>query len=153
MRIKKSILRAVPLGVVLSVLVATGAGGQQSGKPPLSVQNPIGSVTKGSTPQFRVTATKAGKALLKSPYAVYVRVARTRDTDKFGVLLQADTVFLQKMTRKGNTFTARPAPRTYNGYWLKTPDTYWWQAYIIKCPLYKGDCWQEIKARPLKVVN
>lgn len=145
-------MRTVALGVALSVLVASGAGGKQSDTPPLSVKSPRGSVSKGSTPQFRVGATEAGRALLKKkPWAVYVRVSRTSAVDRYGVLKQADTVFLKEMARSGNTFTARPKHLTYKGYWLETPDTYWWQAYIIKCRLAKPDCWQEIPPRQLKV--
>lgn len=142
------------LAVAVVAACATGlpalAAGQQQ-DPVLRVIAPGASVANGSTPRFVVSPTKAGRKYLppSRPSAVFVVVSTSPRVDRFGVLVRP--VYLAEMVRAGTKFRATPKRRTYPGYWLAKPGTYYWQSYIVRCEPGVKDCYREITPRTLRV--
>ena len=134
--------RTITVAVTTVVLALGGAvlavAATKNGVTPLG---PKGKIAVGKQPTFKVKVTKPG--------TVWIHVCRSSKKDSAGLICQSEVI--AQAHKKGGTFVYKPKVYKYPGFWLRTPGTYYWQAYRIHCEGDLSDCSQEGPIVRLKV--
>jgi hypothetical protein len=131
------IARLTVIFVLVAGLAGAGVAFAASGITPLSPKRGA-TVPTGKSPTFKLRVKGSGQ--------VWVNVCANAAKDKYGVI--CDREASGRATRgKGGVATFKPKFHDFDGFWLNSPGTYYWQAHRIACPVSKpsGDCLQEGK--------
>ena len=120
--------------LALAVTAVVPAGAQAAnGITPISPARGA-TVAVGTRPTFRMRVHGAG--------LVWVRVCRSPKRHRDGTICDSAN-FGRAHRRHGSVFTYTPRLFRFEGFWLETPGTYYWQAYRLACTTMRKDCRRE----------
>jgi hypothetical protein len=129
----RRVLALPATAVVALLLAAPSPAATKHGITPLAPK--AGStVPAGKAPTFRMR--------VKGPGTVWVHVCRSLHKAKDGRICDKESIGRAKK-RKNGTYAFKPTYYDYDGFWLNTPGTYYWQAHRISCEHGTKDCAQE----------
>jgi hypothetical protein len=136
-------LIALSAGVAVSVAAPAAIAATSHGITPVSPKAG-GSVASGKAAIFKMR--------VKGPGQVWVHVCKRARKDRKGVICNKEAIF-RAYRKKGTLFQGKAKYFDYDGFWLNTPGTYYWQAHRISCEDGNlNDCLQEGPVVRFKVV-
>jgi hypothetical protein len=131
---------------IVSLLAVAGASGvaaaaTRNGLTPLTPKAGK-TVKQGSQPTFTGRVTGAGR--------LWIVVSSSPKRNRWGLIGLSDggrttrrLEVLQRAKRVDDRFRRRALYYEYDGWWLNTPGTYYWQAHRVNCSEDGNDCYQE----------
>lgn len=126
-------LTAVAVAGALAAVPAVALAATEHGVTPLS---PKAGATVAAGRSVTFTAR------VKGPGTVWIHVCKSaRRSKKDGTICTRETIGQAK--KKNGAFSYTQKVYSYDGYWLNTPGTYYWQAHRIACGTRASDCRQE----------
>ena len=147
----RAVRRRLAIVSLLGLLVAAGvaAAATRHGITPLTPKAGK-TVKRGSKPTFSGRATGEGR--------LWIVVSSSARRNRWGVIGLSDRgratrrlEVLQRAKRVENRFQRRALHYDYDGWWLNTSGTYYWQAHRVNCGEDGNDCYQESPVVKFKV--
>lgn len=134
-------IRIIALTIALAALLPTAANAAtKHGITPVQPKANA-TVPVGQSPTFKMKVRGAG--------SVWVHVCASAKKDADGLICHEASIGQAK--KRGKYFTYTPEFFNFDGFWLNTPGTYYWQAHRIDCSNGTDDCKQEGPVVKLKV--
>jgi len=131
------------LAVALALGVPTTAAAQDDAAPTLLSPADGASVVAGSSLSFRIQ-TFPGET-----HSLWLHVSRSPATGADGLIASDVEIEPFSPTSQAGLFEAVPTFFDYEGFWMNTPGTYYWQAHRIHCTSGSADCRVESPVRTL----
>lgn len=108
----------------------------------------ISQMTPKAGAKIPVAKRPTFKMKVQGEGTVWVHVCKSKKKDAEGVICSDESIGQAK--KKGGFFTYKAKYFDFDGFWLNTPGTYYWQAFRISCG-EGSDCRQESKIIKFKV--